>query len=184
MSDARSLIFTTTRLSVERISLDDAPFVLELVNEASFLRYIGDKGVRSLDDARRYIRDVPLCDYEAHGYGGYLVRLADGRTPIGICGLYKRANLHDPDLGFAFAEAFRGQGFAREAAAGLLRYARDGLHLREVVALVDPENARSRHLVEALDFERSGTYRMPGESTELIFYRLRIEPAVPGEAPL
>jgi ribosomal-protein-alanine N-acetyltransferase len=183
MRDTQNLVFTTTRLSVERMTLDAAPFVLGLVNEAPFRRFIGDKGVRNVDDARRYIREVPLADYEDHGYGGYLVRLTGAGTPIGICGLYKRANLRDPDLGFAFAEAWCGRGLAREAAAGVIRYGRDELHLREMVALVDPANQRSRHLIEVLGFEKSGTYRMPDETEDLYFYRLSIDPAMPGRAP-
>lgn len=176
MPDDGAHVLTTERLSLRRVAIADAPFILGLFSEEQFLRFIGDKGLRSLDDARRYIRDVPLADYAAHNYGAYMVRRADTGTDIGLCGLYQRANLDAPDLGFAFIEASCGQGFAAEAARGVIAHARDDLHLREIAALVDPGNDRSRHLLDKLGFVRESSFRLPGETKDLCLYRLGIEP--------
>lgn len=177
MPEDGARVLTTERLSLRRFAIADAPFVLRLFNEDQFLRFVGDKDIRSLDDARRYIREVPLADYTAHSYGAYLVRRADTGTDIGLCGLYRRANLDAPDLGFAFTEASCGHGFAVEAARGVIAHARDDLHLREIAALVDPGNDRSRYLLGKLGFLREGSFRLPGETKDLCLYRLGIEPA-------
>ena len=88
----------TDRLIVRPITLDDAPFILTLLNEPSFLRYIGDKKVRTAQDATQYILNGPVASYERHGFGLCLVELKETHTPIGICGLLKREELPDPDI--------------------------------------------------------------------------------------
>src|ERR1700741_5190770 len=100
------IILETERLFLSHLCADDAPFVLQLLNEPSFIRYIGDKGVRTLDDARRYIAERPVKSYEVNGFGLNLVRLKAGNAPIGICGVLKRDTLPDPDIGFAFLPSF------------------------------------------------------------------------------
>lgn len=163
-------VVTTARLTLRRMVPEDAPFVLGLLNEPAFKRNIGDKGVRTLDDARRYIEDVPIAHYQAYGFGAYLVsRLYDG-VPVGMCGLYQRSNLDRPDLGFALAEAFHGQGYAREAAAAVLAHARKTLGLTSVAAIVDADNERSIHLLERLGFERRGRFRLPNDAQDLDYF--------------
>ncbi len=133
----------------------DAGFILELLNEPAFLRFIGDKGVRSLDDAREYIRKGPLDSYERHGFGLYLTSLHDG-TPLGMCGLVKRDGLEDVDVGFAFLAKHHSKGYATESAAAVLAHGRQSLNLQRIVAITSPENIGSIAVLRriGLKFER------------------------------
>ena len=145
-------VFTTARLRLRRLTADDAAFILELVNDEAWLRYIGDRGIRSLDDARAYLERGPVAMYAKHGFGLWGVERKEAPGLVGMCGLLQRDTLPDVDLGFAFLPAFRGQGLAREAAAGTVAFARDQLGLRRLVALTAPANARSIRLLEGLGF--------------------------------
>jgi RimJ/RimL family protein N-acetyltransferase len=128
---------------------EDAAFILELLNDPSFIANIGDRGVRSLDDARAYIRDGPVASYERFGFGLWLVELTDG-TRIGMCGLLKRDTLEDVDIGFAYLPAYQSQGYGFEAARAVLDYARDVLGISRVVAIVSEGNDASARLLEKL----------------------------------
>ena len=142
----------TARLLIRRITADDAPFILELLNDAAFLRYIGDRNVRSLEDARKYIADGPVASHAAHGFGlDLVIRKADG-APIGICGLLKRETLPEPDIGFAYLAPYCGAGFGHEAAERCLQHARDVLGVPRVLAITSPDNTASIHLLEKLGF--------------------------------
>ncbi len=137
----------TERLVLRRITEGEAPFLIELLNDPSFLRFIGDRGVRTLDDARSYVRNGPATSYARHGFGLWLTELKTDGTPIGICGLLKRDSLDDVDVGFAFLPAFRSCGYAFEATAAVLSHARSAYGLPRVVAVVHPENSSSRKLL-------------------------------------
>lgn len=176
MTSPDDTVLTTERLSLHRLSLDDAGYVLELVNEAAFMQFVGDKGLRTIDDARRYIRDVPLADYARYGYGGYLVRRRADRTPVGLCGLYQRPNLDHPDLGFALSHVHVGRGYAYEASLAVVDYAGKVLALPRVAALVDSANERSIHLIERLGFGPRGSFLIPGEERPLRYYCLEFQP--------
>jgi RimJ/RimL family protein N-acetyltransferase len=143
-------VLETDRLILRRLSTDDAEFILELVNDPAFIRFIGDRGVRTLDDARAYILNGPVDMYDRLGHGLYAVELAG--IPIGMCGLIKRDSLEDVDLGFAFLPGFRGQGYAYEAAAATLAYGRSVLGLKRIVAIANPDNHASAGLLEKLGF--------------------------------
>ena len=145
-------VLETERLILRRFNTDDAPFILALLNEPSFLRYIGDKKVRTLEDARQYILNGPVATYENHGFGLYQVELKDSHTPIGMCGLLQREELPQPDIGFAFLPDFWKKGFAVEAAAAVLKDARDRLKLDRLLAIVNPDNETSIRLLEKLGF--------------------------------
>lgn len=145
-------IIETERLVLRRQTLKDAAFILALMNDPAWLRYIGDRGVRTLEEARAYIQAGALEMYDRHGFGLYLMELKGERTPIGLCGLVKRDTLDDVDLGFALAREYRGKGYAREAAAVTVAYARDTVGLRRLVAIVAPDNADSMRLLAGLGF--------------------------------
>lgn len=149
----------TARLVLRRLCDDDAPFIVGLLNEPSFLRYIGDKGVHSEEDARRYLRDGPLASYERHGFGLYLVELKESGQPIGISGLLKRDYLEDPDIGFAFLPPFWSQGYARESAEAVLAQGRERFGLRRVLAITSPDNRASIALLGRLGFRFERTAR-------------------------
>lgn len=154
-------IFETPRLSLRWLTEGDAAFMLALVNDPDWLQYIGDRGVRTLDDAREYLRKGAIDMYARLGFGLFCVELKSSGEPIGLCGLIKRDTLQDVDIGFAFLPAFRRGGYAYEAAAATMRYARDTLGMRRVVAIVSPENARSIGLLEKLGFRYEQTLRLP-----------------------
>ena len=143
-------VLETERLFLRRFTVDDAQFILTLVNEPSFLRYIGDKQVRNLEDARQYILNGPVASYERNGFGLYAVELRESNTPIGMCGLLKREELPAPDIGFAFLPDFWNKGFAFEAAAAVLQDA--GERLRRILAITSLDNEASIKLLQRLGF--------------------------------
>jgi RimJ/RimL family protein N-acetyltransferase len=151
------IILDTERLVLRHMSPEtDAEFVLELLNQPSFLQYIGDKGVRTLDDAQQYIRNGPLKSYQQNGFGLYTVELKDNGAPVGISGLVKRDTLPDADIGFAFLPEYWSQGYAIESAVAVMTYARETLGLGRVLAITSPDNERSAKLLGkiGLRFER------------------------------
>ena len=147
------MLLETGRLRLRRLEAADAPFILELVNEPGWLRFIGDRDVHDLEGALRYMRTGPQAMYERHGYGLYCVELKQDGSRIGLCGLVRRDGLEHADLGFALLERFQGRGYAREAAAMSLVHARRDCGLQHVAAITDPDNTRSIRLLEALGFE-------------------------------
>ena len=149
-------LLETKRLILREFTFDDAAFILTLLNEPSFIRYINDKNVRNLEDARQYIVNGPMASYARNGFGLYLVELKDTAVPIGMCGLLKREELPDADIGFAFLPDYWGKGFALESATAVLNDARERLGLKRVLAIVMPENNASIKLLEKLGmrFER------------------------------
>lgn len=153
-------LIATARLRLDPFTADDAPFIVALLTDPDWLRYIGDRGVRTEEEARGYLAAGPLASYAAHGFGLYRVARRDTGVPIGMCGLLRRETLPDVDLGFAFLPAYRGQGYAREAAAATLAYARGTLGLARILAIVSPENAASMRVLEALGMAREGMVRL------------------------
>ena len=162
-------VLETERLVLRRLATSDAAFILELLNEPSFLRYVGDKGVRTLDDARIYVENTPLASYQKHGFGMYLTSLKDG-TPIGICGLVKRDTLLDVDVGFAFLPEYWSQGYAFESATAVLGHAKEDFGLTRIVAIVNPDNQRSIKLLERLGLMFERAVRLKAESTEILLH--------------
>ena len=162
-------VIETDRLVLRRLNVDDAQFILTLLNEPSFLRYIGDKKVRTLEDARQYILNGPGASYERHGFGLCLVELRDSHTPIGMCGLLKRQELPDPDIGFALLPDFWSKGFAFEAATAVLEDGRERLRIQQVLAITSLDNDASIKLLERLGFtfERVITLSTTGERVKL-----------------
>jgi RimJ/RimL family protein N-acetyltransferase len=167
----RVIVRTTERLVLRRMTVDDAAFILELVNEPSFIRNIGDRGVRTLEDARAYIAKGALTMYERHGFGLYAVELKDASTPIGICGLLKRDTLEDVDVGFAFLPTYWSHGYAYEAAAAVMTHGRDVLGIDRIVAITSPGNEASIKLLKKLGLTLDRTIRLPGEESDTALFR-------------
>lgn len=165
-------VLETERLLLARLSYDHCEFIFELVNEPSFKRYIGDKDVRSLEDAQRYLREGPIGSYERFGYGLFLVNVKETGLPAGICGLVKREEFDDPDLGFAFLERYRRNGYASESARAVLEYGFDDLGLDRIIAMADPENAPSVRLLEILGFTYERKVRMPDDDHDINLFSL------------
>ena len=161
MALAMTVVLETARLRLRWFTLEDAPFILRLVNEPAFLRHIGDKQVRDLDDARTYLRTGPLDSYARHGFGLYAMDLKDRNIPVGMCGLLKRETLDDVDVGYAVLSEFRGRGYAREASEAVLQHGRDTFGLGRIVAVTGVDNRRSIRLLEQLGFVFERTIRWP-----------------------
>lgn len=168
-----AIIIQCERLNLRELGLQDAPFILQLLNEPGFLRFIGDKGVRSLDDARRYLLKGPLESYRRYGHGLYLVSLRANGQPIGICGLVKRASLVDPDVGFAFLEAHWSKGYASEAAAAVLRHGHDSLGIERIVAITAIDNRGSMAVLEKIGLTFERRVRLEDDAKELNLFGSR-----------
>jgi RimJ/RimL family protein N-acetyltransferase len=155
------------RLGLRELSLQDADFILRLLNEPGFLEFIGDKGVRTLEDAREYLSKGPLESYRRYGFGLYLVSLRSDRTPIGMCGLVKRDTLVDPDVGFAFLEEHWSKGYASEAAAAVLAYGRNTLGIERIVAITAIDNWGSIAVLEKIGLTLERRVRLMDDGKEL-----------------
>lgn len=162
--EGKAYILDTERLSIRQLCPADAGFYLGLLNEPSFHEHIGDKGVRTLEDALEHLSQGPLNSYQKHGFGLYLVCLKPipstqqdmAETPIGICGVLKREELPLPDLGFAFKPAFWGKGYAFESAQALLVFEARRHELEQVLAITSPQNQASQSLLLKLGFVAEG----------------------------
>lgn len=161
------IVLETERLVLRRLSTHDAEFILGLLNEPSFLRYIGDRGVRTIEDARAYIAKGPIDSYDRHGFGLFLVSRKEDGAPIGMCGLLRRDALPDVDVGFAFRPAFWGQGYAFESAAAVLSYGREVLGLGRIVAITSPENEGSIRVLTKLGMRFEGMIRLADSEPEV-----------------
>jgi [ribosomal protein S5]-alanine N-acetyltransferase len=162
-------VLETERLILRRLTPDDAEFVLRLLTDPAFLRFIGDRGVRTVDDARAYIERGPGASYARHGFGVYAATLRDG-TPVGNCGLLKRDALDDVDLGYSLLPEFRGRGYATEAAAALVEHARRDFGMRRLAAIVDPENVPSVRVLRAVGMTFERRIRLAEGEPELDLY--------------
>lgn len=160
----------TDRLTLRQFTLNDTPFILDLVNSPAWIEYIGDRNIKTEMQARSYLLNVPLRSYEMNGYGLSLVELNTDSTPIGMCGLICRENLPDPDIGFAFLPAFTGQGYAFEIVNATLAYAKDVLKVPVILAITMSENAPSINLLGKLGMRFKSTYISPGDKQELLLF--------------
>lgn len=158
-------VVDTERLRLRWLEPDDAGFILELTNDPAWLLHIGDRGIRSEDDALRYIADGPRAMCERLGFGLYAVERLGGGRPIGLCGLIRRDWLDDVDIGFAFLPAYRRRGYALEAARATLEHARTGLGLQRIAAIVSPGNADSIRLLGKLGLTFAG-WKTPPNGAE------------------
>lgn len=159
----------TARLTLRELAIDDAPFILELLNTPGWLHFIGDRGVRNEAHARDYIEKGPLAMYAQEGFGLWRVALRDSDTPIGICGLIKRDSLEDVDIGYGFLPQHAGLGYAYEAAQTALAYGWQR-GLRRIVGITGPDNQRSTRLLERLGLVLEQQLVLPGEAeTTLLF---------------
>ncbi|QNM95403.1 GNAT family N-acetyltransferase [Chitinimonas koreensis] len=170
-------ILRTSRLTLRTLAEDDAAFILELLNDLGWLRYIGDRGVRTLDDARRYIVDGPAAMQLRHGFSLYLVERAKDGAALGLCGLIRRAGLADVDIGFAFLARHRGQGYASEAAEAVMAHATGPLGLTRIVGITLPENAASIRLLGQLGLAFERTVTLPGSDEVLMLFGYGPDPA-------
>ena len=167
-------VLETDRLILREFDISDAAFILRLVNDPSWLHYIGEKGVRSLEDAENYIRTGPVDMYQRLGFGLWLVELKPHQEPIGMCGLLKRDTLDDVDIGFALLPEFCQKGYAYEAAAATVEHAKTHLLLSRIVAITSQDNAASCALLEKLGFQFEKLQRLTPDDDELKLFALEL----------
>jgi len=172
-------ILTTPRLRLVPFALDHSRFIVRLLNDAGFLRHVGDRKVRTEEQARAYLEAGPIGSFAKHGFGGLLVtRRADGE-PLGMCGLFQRDVLDHPDLGYALVGGHTGLGYALEAATAVVADARDRLRLRKLLAITTPDHERSIRVLDALGFAFERKVRLPNDEAELNCYALALVPPPP-----
>ena len=160
-------ILETERAILCEVIKDDAEFILDLLNQPSFIRYIGDRNVRSVDEARDYIESRFTESYQKFGFGMWAVELKETNAPIGICGFVKRDSLPDADIGFAFLPQYCSQGYAFESANAAMKYGRDVLGLKRVLAITSQDNESSGRLLEKLNFKFESLIKLPPDAEEL-----------------
>jgi RimJ/RimL family protein N-acetyltransferase len=160
-------ILETERTILREIVESDAEFILDLLNQPSFIKYIGDRNVRNLEQSREFIASRFQESYKTHGYGLWAVELRTGQTPIGICGFVKRDALPDADIGFAFLADYEKKGYGFESASAAMEYGRKVLDLKRVLAITSQDNEASGKLLEKIGFTFEGLIKMPHADEEL-----------------
>lgn len=160
-------VIETERLNLREMSEADAGFMLDILNDPGFVRYVGDRGVRTIEDAARYINERFVESYKQNGFGLWLVETKDEGAPAGICGLLNRGTLPGVEVGYAFLPPFRSKGYAFEAATAALSYARDELGLPRLYAIVNPGNAVSIRVLEKLGMSFERMFRLSGEESDV-----------------
>jgi RimJ/RimL family protein N-acetyltransferase len=163
-------VLETSRLVLKKIDTNDAPFYVKLFNSKGWLQNIGDRNIKSNDDAVAYIKKHYLPEYEKNGYGSYTVNLKETGETIGACGLYKRDVLEDPDIGFAFLDAYHGKGYGYESASAIMEYALTSLDIQTILGFTLPTNVASIKLLEKLGLKETGTFRFGDEEEELLLF--------------
>jgi len=164
----------TERLTLRQFTLSDAEFILKLVNQPSFIQNIRDVGVRTVADAEKYLENGPISSYTKNGFGLLAVTLNDTGQPIGLCGLIKRDTLEDVDIGYAFLPEFWSKGYAAESAQALMKHAREVMGLKRVVAIVDPANVRSIHLLEKVGMAFEKMVKLSEDDIDLKLFSISL----------
>lgn len=168
------IILETERLLLRHLNDDDAEFMLELLNDPSFIENIGDRKIRELDGAKAYIRNGPVASYAKNGFGLYLVQLKETRESIGMCGLIKRDQLKDVDIGYAFLPRYWSKGYAIESALSVKEHARAEIGLKRIVAIVDPRNAGSIRVLEKLGMTFEKMVKLAADDIELKLFSVEL----------
>ncbi|HSL43750.1 MAG TPA: GNAT family N-acetyltransferase [Anaerolineales bacterium] len=160
-------ILDTDRLILRQFTMDDAEFILELLNEPSFIQNIGDRKVRTIDDARAYIANGPVASYAKNGFGLWLVILKETNESVGMCGLIKRDGLDDVDIGYALLPRFWSKGYVVEAAQAAKDYGKNVIGLTRLVAITDPANEGSIRVLEKIGLHYEKMVRLSADDIDL-----------------
>ncbi len=168
-------ILETERLIVREIVENDDEFILDLLNQPSFIKYIGNRGINTLEKALEVIENKYRRSYRENGFGLYVVELIEDQTPIGFCGFVKRDNLPDADIGFAFLPQFERKGYALESAVAVMKYGREVLKLHRILAITTQNNHSSVKLLDKLGFEFERLITMPHDEEELKLFSYESE---------
>ena len=163
-------ILETARLLLREFTVDDTAFIIELVNSPGWIQFIGDRNIKTVEQARNYLENGPIKSYRENGFGLFMVEVKEDGTPVGMCGILKRESLENPDIGFAFLPAFTGKGLAFEIASSTLLYAKEKLNLPVIFAITNPENKRSINLLEKIGMTFIRTIKSIPDNKELMLF--------------
>jgi RimJ/RimL family protein N-acetyltransferase len=163
-------MITTDRLILREFDLNDAPFIVQILNTPKWIQFIGDRGVKTINDAHHYLLNGPMKSYQTNGFGLMMVALKSDETPIGMCGLIKRDTLEDVDIGFALLPEYEGLGYAFEAASAVMDFGKNEVGLQRIVAITLPENARSVGLLKRIGLTFERMINFPGDGEDLMFF--------------
>jgi [ribosomal protein S5]-alanine N-acetyltransferase len=164
------IVIETQRLLIRKFTVDDAAFMLELLNTPDWLRFIGDRNVRTLEQAEQYLVNGYMKSYHDYGFGFYVVVIKETQESIGICGIVKREGLEDVDIGFAFFQQFMGNGYGYESASAVLNYALNDLKIKRIVAIVDPKNVVSIALIKKIGLQFEKMIQISPKDIELMLF--------------
>jgi len=164
----------TERLRLRAVTVNDTELMLAVWNDPAFIRNVADRGIRTVEQAREAIEGGAQKLFEEHGYGPYCMSLKSDGSMIGICGLFKRENLEDPDIGFGVLPDFCGKGYAGEAAEAVVEHARNELGIDKLTAIVSPTNVPSISLIEKLGMKFERMITMPGDDNAICLYSMAL----------
>jgi RimJ/RimL family protein N-acetyltransferase len=164
-------ILETERLSLREFNTADAAFIIQLLNSEGWLKFIGDRHIKTIEQAENYLTNGPMKSYSVNGFGLSMVELKNTHTPIGMCGLIKRDNLPDIDIGFAFLEEFMGNGYAFEIAQATINFAKESLKKETILAITIPTNVRSINLLKKIGMKFEKNFSFEGSTEELMLFR-------------
>ena len=165
-------ILETEKLKLRELTLDDTSFIIELVNSTGWLKYIGDRNIKTTEQAKGYLKNGPIKSYQENGFGLWLVETKDNKNPIGMCGILHRDYLDNPDIGFAFLPEYIGMGFGFEAATGTISLAKNQLNFSSICAITMPDNVASIKLLEKIGMKFIKSISPPGSQEELHLYQV------------
>ena len=164
------IVIETERVILRKFTIDDAAFMLEMLNTPTWLRFIGDRNVKTLEEAENYLLNGNIRSYQEYGFGFYVVVIKETQESIGICGIVKREGLEDMDIGFAFFQQFMGKGYGYEAGSATLNYALNDLKIKKIVAIVDPENVVSIALLKKIGLQFKKMIQLSPKGIELMLF--------------
>tara|TARA_R110002050_G_scaffold56512_3_gene127142 strand:- start:104037 stop:104540 length:504 start_codon:yes stop_codon:yes gene_type:complete len=163
-------ILATERLILEKVVLEDAVFFIKLLNSPNWIKFIGDRRIKTIKESIAYIENSLMSSYQQNGYGLYKMCLRDSREPIGICGFIKRDYLENADIGFAILPEFEGKGYTYEAASATLVYGKTELKLEKILALTTEENKKSRYLLSKIGLTKIGSVKPNKGTVEFLLF--------------
>ena len=166
---------TTDRLLLSELESSDKQFVYDLFTDPDCLRFIGDRGIKNLSDAKKYLQDRLIDSYMKYGFGLYKVTLHTDSEPMGVCGLVKREETKPPDIGFAFLPSFRSAGFCTEAAQAVLDWARANNISSEILAYTNPDNHASIRVLEKIGLQKQAITTLPGQDFKSLILSIHLK---------
>lgn len=160
----------TARLILSELGPNDAPFILELMNTPTWKKFIGDRNLKTNEDAKNYIVDRMMPSYTLSGFGFYKCELKEGNVPIGICGIVKRDALEHVDIGFAFLPQYEGKGYGFESASAVMQYAQTTLGIKVLTGICNSDNVNSISLLKKLGLRYQKMILLPNETEEIMLF--------------